>query len=100
MSQDPSAVEPRLLPLLPGAGYVWMRQVQLSTSLLKQVALPWLNVYWPQGLEAKAQNVHPGSPCPALLCHTIDNGSEQVEGADGQHWGWTEWVPTVTLLYW
>lgn len=42
-------------------------KVQLSTSLLGQVALPWLNGNQPQGLDAKAHDVHLSAPHMALL---------------------------------
>lgn len=51
-------------------------KVQLSTSLLRQVALPWLNVNQPRGLDAKANDVHLSAPYTAPLRHTTGNGSE------------------------
>lgn len=51
-----------------------MWKVQLTGPFLEQVAFPWLDIYQPQELEAKAQ---------ALLWYTMGNGLEQVEKVQG-----------------
>lgn len=80
-----------------------MWKVQLTTSLLKHVALPQLEVYQPQGLEAKAQDAH----CSARLslhslCYHTPWGMAESRWRRqrARPWDWTQWAATVTLHCW
>lgn len=87
-----------------------MWKVQLTTSLLKQVALPQLKVYQPvyqpvylQGLEAKAQDAHCSARLSlhSLCYHTAWGMAEsRWRGQRARPWDWTQWAATVTLHCW